>query len=634
MSVNLRDLSSTDLQRLGGLRESCSAPLACAEHGAPHPCELCELEGLLTISCTACGHVFTRGLASMMERPCASGAEFALNGRIAFENEALAALSTEVSKRQRDIERSRERQRRDENEAQVRQQAQARRERARAERAERETRSRAELERSRERERSEADCLAELERARAEELRERTDSDSRRTGLESAAREALERAAREAGNTAESRSQRAVLISGIAAMVGAVMAWRLPLIDLASASWLYLIAYIPVALISWAGGVSALFGREDAHRTLRWWSVIPWAFFSFGWPAIIGLTFCHLVAEVLSAGAYWKALLLFGITGFVGILTMTHGGVAFSMDKPWPTGGVQPDFKGKRSWWVWLAVLLTFSLNACLWEGISLPQLGASATLSSPTQAPLLPILGMPSTSFSKNQTSGICVGKANTADCVRTQLDRDTKLLPNDLRAAASQSLGKLVDSINAADDLSQKQAPGLLPAVDSVLSLLNQIPKPARGDRATAREQLNKGLALLNQNGPTPEAVSMMQRAHKTDPLDAQIINDLSYALIQAGRYNDAEDQLLTTLILAPKRSNAWTNLAQLRIASAPGDARANQEAARYLVVAYWFSSDRPKFLRYIANEAKSNKSSSQFADACKQALTKLSPDFSVKN
>jgi hypothetical protein len=72
----------------------------------------------------------------------------------------------------------------------------------------------------------------------------------------------------------------------------------------------------------------------------------------------------------------------------------------------------------------------------------------------------------------------------------------------------------------------------------------------------------------------------------------------------------------------------------LAQLRIASAPGDARANQEAARYLVVAYWFSRDRPKFLRYMTDEAKSKKSSSQFAAACKQALTRLSPDFSVKN
>jgi tetratricopeptide (TPR) repeat protein len=583
MSVNLRDLSTTDLQRLGGLRESCSAPLACTEHGAPHPCELCELEGLLTISCTACGHTFTKGLASVMGRPCASGAEFALNGKIAFETEALAAFSTEDSKRQRDIKSSRKQNRRDENEAQVR------RERALAERAERETRSRAESERSRERERSEADCLAELERARAGELRERTDGENWRTSLE--------RAAREAGNTADSRSKLAALISGIAALVGAVLAWRLPLIDIASPSWLYLIAYIAVTMMSWARGVSALFGKKDAHRTLRWWSVIPWAFFSFGWPAIIGLTFCHLVAEFLSAGAYLKSLLLFSITGFVGIRTMMHGGIAFSMDKPWPTGGVRPDFKGKRSWWLWLAVLLTLSLNACIWQGISLSQLGASATGSSPTQATLLPILGVPSTSFGKNQ-------------------------------------LGKLVDAVNAADNLSQEQAPGLLPAVDSVLSQLNQIPRPVRGDRATAREQLNKGLILLNQNGPTAEAISMMQQAHKTDPLDVQIINDLGYALILAGRYKDAEDHLLKTLILAPKRPNAWTNLAQLRIASAPGDARANQEAARYLVVAYWFSRDRPKFLRYITDEAKSKKSSSQFAAACKQALTRLSPDFSVKN
>ena len=144
MSASLRDLSATDLKRLGGLREQCSAPLACSEHGAPHPCELCKLEGLLALSCTACGHQFTQGLSSLAERPCASGAEFASTGRIAFETEAVATLAEEQAEQERDRERERKRRQREENEARARQEAQALRERRLAERTARETRARAE----------------------------------------------------------------------------------------------------------------------------------------------------------------------------------------------------------------------------------------------------------------------------------------------------------------------------------------------------------------------------------------------------------------------------------------------------------------------------------------------------------
>lgn len=339
MSASLHDLSATDLKRLGGLREQCSALLACSEHGAPHPCELCELEGLLALSCTACGHQFAQGLSSLTERPCASGAEFASTGRIAFETEAVATLAKEQAEQERDREG--------------------------------------------ERERAEAARLAEEERARAADIMARAEAESRR--------ESAEGSPRESGAVAESRSQIAVLGSGVAALIGAVMAWRLPLLPLASTSWLYLIlVYAPVVLMAWAIGAAPLYGREVAHRSLRWWSALPWAIFCYAWPALIGLGACYLLIEIFSGGAYFKALLYFSLVAVIGVATMICGGVAFSMDKPWPSTGVQPDFKGKRSWWLWLGVMLTVSLNTALWQGHTLPLPGADETpkVSNPVTPP------------------------------------------------------------------------------------------------------------------------------------------------------------------------------------------------------------------------------------------------------
>ncbi len=634
MSASLRDLSAIDLKRLGGLREQCSAPLACSEHGAPHPCEYCEFEGLLALSCTACGHQFAQGLSSVTERVCASGTEFANTGRIAFETEAVAALGKEQAKQERERERSQ----REENEARARREAQALREREQAERTARETRARAE----------------------AEIRRESADSNPR-----------------EADAAAESRSQIAVLVSGVAALIGAVMAWRMPLIPLPSTSWLYLIlVYAPVVLMAWFIGAVPLYGKEVAHRNLRWWSALPWAFFCFTWPALIGLGACYLLSEIFASGAYFKALFYVLLVAVVGVLTMICGGVAFSMDKPWP-GGVLPEFKGKRSWWLWLGVILTVSLNSLLWQGqpLPLPLPGADdtpkvsepvalpkpvapppsaavnpppvpaakasaeksffgwiqglfggGTLAASAAAPLLPLLGSPSSSSSRSHTSGICIGKSNPAECVRGQLGRSGKLSPDDLRAAASQSLGQVVAVINAIDDLKKNQSQAVLPAADAAIKLINDLPKPQRGDRTTARALLTQGLNLFNQNGSTVDAVVLLKRAHQTDPLDVQIVNDLAYVQMKNGQLDEAEDNLLATLMLAPKRGGAWANLAQLRTTSAPNNERAIDEAARYMVVAYWFSSDRIKTVNFIKQQIKSGNGSTPFAVACKKALEKI--------
>lgn len=179
---------------------------------------------------------------------------------------------------------------------------------------------------------------------------------------------------------------------------------------------------------------------------------------------------------------------------------------------------------------------------------------------------------------------------------------------------------------AVNAIDDLGKTQSQSILPAADVAIKMINELPKPHRGDRPTARALLTQGLNMFNQNGNAAEAVVLLKRAHQTDPLDIQIVNDLAYVQMKNGQLDEAEDNLLATLMLAPKRTSAWANLAQLRTASAPTDERAIDEAARYMVVAYWFSNDRVKTLNFINQQIKSGNGSTPFAVACKKALAKI--------
>ena len=178
----------------------------------------------------------------------------------------------------------------------------------------------------------------------------------------------------------------------------------------------------------------------------------------------------------------------------------------------------------------------------------------------------------------------------------------------------------------VNAVDDLGKIPAQTALPAADAAIKLINELPKPQRGDRSAARVLLTQGLNLFNQNGSTADAVLLLKRAHQTDPLDVQIVNDLAYVQMKTGQLSEAEDNLLATLMLAPKRVSAWVNLAQLRTTSAPTDARAIDEAARYMVVAYWFSSDRVKTVNFIKDQIKSGNGSTPFAQACSKTLERI--------
>lgn len=96
-----------------------------------------------------------------------------------------------------------------------------------------------------------------------------------------------------------------------------------------------------------------------------------------------------------------------------------------------------------------------------------------------------------------------------------------------------------------------------------------LKQRPRPPRVDRRLARELNDSGLALWRRQR-FGEAAPYFRRAHEADPGDAEIAENLGYALLKSGHTAEAERALLEALALAPERASAWGSLGLARAKS----------------------------------------------------------------
>jgi Flp pilus assembly protein TadD len=85
---------------------------------------------------------------------------------------------------------------------------------------------------------------------------------------------------------------------------------------------------------------------------------------------------------------------------------------------------------------------------------------------------------------------------------------------------------------------------------------------PKPVRFDRPRARQLNERGLALW-QRQRYSEAAGVFREAHAADATDAEIAENLGYALFKAGNIGAAEPAILTALELGPERASAWGSL-----------------------------------------------------------------------
>jgi tetratricopeptide (TPR) repeat protein len=187
----------------------------------------------------------------------------------------------------------------------------------------------------------------------------------------------------------------------------------------------------------------------------------------------------------------------------------------------------------------------------------------------------------------------------------------------------AVQQAIVQILAAIEGNKVLTERPRPGLLPSLDVAVEVLENLPRPERGDRKKARGLLDEGLAMMRQENQAV-ALQLLARAHLADPRDVQIVNDLAYAELRTGRLQQSREHLQQTLAMAPRRSSAWANLAELRVTESANDA-AIADATKYLLVAYWFSSDRQQTTNFL-NEKAEQQGNPALAAAARRALERI--------
>ncbi|NPT46879.1 hypothetical protein GNZ12_37350, partial [Paraburkholderia sp. 1N] len=100
-------------------------------------------------------------------------------------------------------------------------------------------------------------------------------------------------------------------------------------------------------------------------------------------------------------------------------------------------------------------------------------------------------------------------------------------------------------------------------LAAAMAAAAAMDALPKPARGDRNTARKLNQQGLLALAAANPDG-AVKLFSQATAADPGDQEIIGNLAYAYSAAGDQIKAEDTAVLALSINPRRTSIWAPLA----------------------------------------------------------------------
>ena len=95
----------------------------------------------------------------------------------------------------------------------------------------------------------------------------------------------------------------------------------------------------------------------------------------------------------------------------------------------------------------------------------------------------------------------------------------------------------------------------------------------------------QAHHGLGLLHASHDAARAIAHLREAARRGPTDADVRNDLGYALLRAGRYPEALPELATAVELAPASEKARNNLLLLLIAR--GDEAAVDRVVREAAV-----------------------------------------------
>ena len=119
---------------------------------------------------------------------------------------------------------------------------------------------------------------------------------------------------------------------------------------------------------------------------------------------------------------------------------------------------------------------------------------------------------------------------------------------------------------------------------------------PKPKKGNKKAARKINDEGHALLNKQD-IDGAVAKFSEAHRLDASDVEIANNLGFAYLKQKNLELAQQMLIATLLLAPDRAAAWSNLGDVFALS--GDER---KAVACYANTYRFSKDMAKTHQFM--------------------------------
>ncbi len=118
---------------------------------------------------------------------------------------------------------------------------------------------------------------------------------------------------------------------------------------------------------------------------------------------------------------------------------------------------------------------------------------------------------------------------------------------------------------------------------------------------DKATARAFNQGGLDLINQ-GDWVAAHGLFEMGVQSNANDAEIRNNLGFAELRLGRHDSAQQNLVTALLMAPTRTNAWSNLAELM-----AETNEANTAAASLRLAVHFSRNQKRTLEFLGDPAR---------------------------
>jgi Flp pilus assembly protein TadD len=138
----------------------------------------------------------------------------------------------------------------------------------------------------------------------------------------------------------------------------------------------------------------------------------------------------------------------------------------------------------------------------------------------------------------------------------------------------------------------------------LDRTLLQLKSQAKPPRGDRRVARDLNDQGLAFW-QRQRFAEAAALFRQARAADASDAEIAENLGYALLRSGDVAGAEPVLLEALTLAPDRATAWGSLGLVYAKQGK-----HREGLACVLTAYRFARDKKRTLDVYSRLARSDE------------------------